>query len=164
MTARYERVCRAVSLFLASLVGVVTVAVVVHAAQTITTPNAMTIPYSLAFSGRSAPIAIPVNRPVFVMGADTDFANNGNAGVGQATIIRNTSENAVKSVSFDYANDILVSEKASLGTTVVIFDLDVHDRVGVLTDGANLIVFNSDDSSSGAGIPVGHTGVITMIW
>jgi hypothetical protein len=153
-----------VGLFLASLAGVATVAVVVQAAQKITTPNAMVIPYSLAFGGRSAPIVIPANRPVLVTGADTDLAKNGNFGVGQATIIRNTSDNAVESVSFDYANHTLFSEKVSVGATVVIFNLDVLDRVGVLTDGANLIVFNSDDSSNGGGIPVGHTGVITMIW
>lgn len=164
MSARYELVSRAVSLFLASLVAVVTLAVVVQAAQRITTPNAMTIPYSLAFPGQSAPIAIPVNTPVFVMGADTDFAKNGNAGVGQATIIHNTSENHVKSVGFDWAHDTVFSEQVSPGSTIVLFDLDQLSRVGVQSDGANLIVFNADDSSSGAGIPVGHTGVITMIW
>lgn len=164
MTARDERVRRTVSIFVASLVGVITVAVVVQAAQRITTPNAMVIPYSLAFPGQSAPIAIPVNTPVLVMGADTDFAKNGNAAVGQATIIRNSSENDVKAVGFDWAHDTLFSVQASPGTTIVIFDLDKLSRVGVQTDGANLIVFNADDSSSGTGIPIGHTGTITMIW
>ena len=52
-----ETLSRTASLFLAALIGVVTVGLVAHAAQQISTPNAMQIPYSLAFASQSADCA-----------------------------------------------------------------------------------------------------------
>lgn len=156
---------RAVSLFLAALVGVVTVGLA-QAAQTITTPNAMHIPYSLSFASQSAPIAIPMNQPVLVMGGDTDFARNFDVGVGQATRIRVTSDGLLVGTALDVNRGFpaTIFLNSADHTAIVVFNLDLSGYVPLMTDATNIFVGNNDDNSSGSGIPVGHTGVITMIW
>jgi len=165
--SRYEKVSRVASLFLAALVGVVTVGLVAQAAQRITTPNAMQIPYDLPFNSHSAPITIPVNQPVFVMGADNDFAQNGSFAEGQATMLHNTSDDAFSSIGFDFATSAFFTNRVLPGGGCCkhIFYLDAFKTVDVKWSGTNAIyVFNIDDMSSGKQAPVEHTGVVTMIW
>jgi hypothetical protein len=162
---RREKISRAAGLFLAALIGIVTVGLVAHAAQLITTPNAMQIPYSLAVGSPSVPIALPVNQPVLVMGSDSDFANNGNGGVGQAVIMRSTGDNTLRSIGFDFGADAFVEQKLyGTASSGFIFALDQTRLVWVESNGKNIFVSNGDDQSSGPGQPIGHTGVVTMIW
>ncbi len=56
---------------MATVVVIITSMVVANATQTITTPNAASISYNLAFGASSAPITPVTNKPVLVMGCCT---------------------------------------------------------------------------------------------
>jgi hypothetical protein len=81
---RYEKLSRSGGLALAAVVATLTFAVVAHAVQAITTPNAATVAYSLAQGTSSAGITPVVNKPVFVMG---DQMVAGNVGSSDMTIV-----------------------------------------------------------------------------
>ncbi|MGC2260725.1 MAG: hypothetical protein WA594_20610, partial [Candidatus Sulfotelmatobacter sp.] len=63
-----ERFPRLGTLFLTGLVAVLTLAVGLHAAQTITTPNAAVVQYTLAAGATSAAVTPAERTPVLVMG------------------------------------------------------------------------------------------------
>ena len=65
---------------MATVVAIITSIVVANATQTITTPNAAFITYSLAFGANSAAITPAASRAVLVMGRDTV------GGVGQVSL------------------------------------------------------------------------------
>lgn len=81
---RFKRMYRPAALFLAAFVATTTVAVLVNATQTITTPNASSIGYSLAPGANSAPITPPANVSVLVMGVQTAL---GYRGTGHVTLL-----------------------------------------------------------------------------
>jgi len=69
---------------MATVVAILTSMVVANATQTITTPNAAFISYSLAPHASSAAITPATNRSVLVMGCCT---TNGDLGVGQVSLL-----------------------------------------------------------------------------
>jgi hypothetical protein len=71
-------------MLLASVVAIITSAVVANATQTITTPNAAFISYNLAAGASSAAITPASNKPVLVMGVCTSL---GVRGVGQVSLL-----------------------------------------------------------------------------
>ena len=81
---RFNKTPRLVSLFLAVLVATLTLSVVVHATQVITTPNAAFFTYSLANGANSAPITPVLGQSVLVMGTQTAF---GFRGIGFVTML-----------------------------------------------------------------------------
>jgi len=62
---------------MATVVAIITSMVVANATQTITTPNAVNITYSLAAGANSAVITPAINKPVLVMGCCTVFDHQG---------------------------------------------------------------------------------------
>jgi len=72
------------SLVLATVVAILTLSVMVHATQVITTPNAAFFSYSLANGASSAAITPVRNQSVLVMGTQTA---QGFRGVGQVTLL-----------------------------------------------------------------------------
>jgi hypothetical protein len=78
------KISSSIQLFIAALVGTLTVAVVAKAAQTVTVPNAATITYVLAPGANSGPITPVANQAVFMMGSQTTI---GFRGVAMATIL-----------------------------------------------------------------------------
>jgi hypothetical protein len=78
---RIQKFSRPGVILLATVVAIITSIVVANATQTITTPNAAFISYSLAAGGTSAPITPVTNRAVLVMGCDNTFT-----GVGQVSL------------------------------------------------------------------------------
>ena len=81
ITKRFPRLG---TLFLTGLVAVLTLAVGVHAAQTITTPNAAVVKYSLAAGDNSAAVTPAESTPVLVMGVQNSL---GYRGVGQVALL-----------------------------------------------------------------------------
>ncbi len=75
---------RAGTLMLAALVAVLTLAVGVHAAQTITTPNAAEVKYDLTAGENSAAVTPVASTPVLVMGVQN---SQGYRGVGQVAML-----------------------------------------------------------------------------
>jgi hypothetical protein len=82
ITMRIQKFSRPGLILLATVVAIITSMVVANATQTITTPNAAFVSYSLAPGASSAPITPVTNRSVLVMGCCTT-----SAGVGQANLL-----------------------------------------------------------------------------
>jgi len=78
---RIEKSSRWVAVVLATVVAIITSMVVANATQTITTPNAAFISYSLATGANSAAITPATNRWVLVGGSCTTIG-----GVGQVSL------------------------------------------------------------------------------
>jgi uncharacterized membrane protein YeiH len=66
-----------VAIFVAAVVAILTSIVVANATQTITTPNAVNIAYSLAAGANSAAITPVTNKSVLVMGCCTTTSGGG---------------------------------------------------------------------------------------
>jgi hypothetical protein len=81
---RYPKMVRFGSLILAAVVATLTLSVVVHATQVITTPNAAFFTYSLAPGANSAPVTPVANQSVLVMGVQTA---SGYRGTGHVTLL-----------------------------------------------------------------------------
>jgi hypothetical protein len=71
-------------MLLATVVAIITSAVVANATQTITTPNAAFISYNLAAGANSAVITPVTNKSVLVMGCCTTIQKEG---VGQVSLL-----------------------------------------------------------------------------
>lgn len=81
----YKGARRFGSLVLAALVAILTVSVLVHATQTISTPNAAFVSYNLAAGANSGAITPAADRAVLVMGTSTTLNFRG---VGFVTLLR----------------------------------------------------------------------------
>jgi hypothetical protein len=161
--ARHDKVSRSFSLLLAGAVAILAFAVVAHAAQTLTTPNAVLIAYNLGPNANLS-INLPSNETVLVMGSDLDFAGTGDRGIGQANLVRNSVEGTLTWVEFDYTVIVFgggsgLTTGDSHGTIVPILSLD---RVGYVyvrsTISNNIEIVNTDSKNPG------HKGSLTMIW
>ena len=155
---RRDKISRAGSLLLAGIVVIVAFAVAAHAAQTFTTPNAAFISYSLNIGEVSSPITLPSNVTVHVMGCDLDFAETGDRGVGQATLVRNSVIAAITWVSSSIGDTFVSSgDFASPFGEWEVFYLDANHLVFVAATASNLKIANTDSN-------FGHKGNLTMIW
>jgi hypothetical protein len=85
---RIQKFSRTGVILMATVVVIITSVVAVNATQTITTPNAAFISYSLATGANSAPITPVTNKSVLVMGCCT---NSGIQGVGQVSLLHSPS-------------------------------------------------------------------------
>jgi hypothetical protein len=74
---RLQKHSRPLVILLAGVVVIITSMVVANATQTITTPNAVNIPYNLAPVGSSAAITPASSKPVLVMGCCTTLDQSG---------------------------------------------------------------------------------------
>src|SRR6201982_3832651 len=68
---RIQKFSRPGVILMATVVAIITSMVVANATQTITTPNAAFISYSLASGANSAAITPAINKSVLVMGCNT---------------------------------------------------------------------------------------------
>jgi hypothetical protein len=85
----YKRARRFGSLVLTALVAILTLSVMGHATQVITTPNAAFFSYSLASGANSAPITPVANQSVLVMGTQTTINVDGREpGESHVTLLR----------------------------------------------------------------------------
>src|SRR5207248_1482879 len=84
ITMRIQKFSRPGVILMATVVAIITSMVVANATQTITTPNAAFISYSVALGANSAAITPATNRPVLVMGCTT---NGDSTGVGHVSLL-----------------------------------------------------------------------------
>jgi hypothetical protein len=154
----YKRFGRIV---LGTVVAMLTLSVMVHATQVITTPNAATSSYNLAAGANSAAITpAVVGPPVLVMGTQT---TTGEYGVGQVTLVRGPSTEQIlewtglesPSGGTTGGSGITAGYSSAAGTHIVFLDFDhlVDIRVN---SGTSFVVHN--------GNTITQTGNITMIW
>jgi hypothetical protein len=157
----YKRVRRFGSLFLATVVAILTLSVMVHATQVITTPNAAFFSYSLANGANSAAITPTRNQSVLVMGTQTA---QGFRGVGQVTMLHLNMPGTfgpflewtgLESPSFSGPGGITSNFSSAPGTHIVFLDFRHLVDIQVQT-GDTFVVHNASGVTA--------TGNVTMIW
>jgi hypothetical protein len=84
---RIQKFSRPGVILMATVVVIITSMVAANATQSLTTPNAAFISYSLAAGANSAPITPATSRSVLVMGCCTTTTPNIVPGVGQVSLI-----------------------------------------------------------------------------
>jgi hypothetical protein len=155
----YKRLYRPASLLLAVLIATLTLVVVVQATQTITTPNAMYIAYTLAPGASSAPITPQTFQPVLVMGVDNTV---GQRGVSQVTLLRSPSSPALLEwIGLDpepgppVTSAPIYGDGATAGTHIV-FLTNTHAVALEVNNGSSFVIHNSGTVSA--------TGDVILFW
>jgi len=149
----YKKGRRFGSLFLATVVAILTLSVMVHATQVITTPNAAFFTYSLAAGANSAPITPVANQSVLVMGTQTAV---GFRGVGQVSLLRIAGNFLEWSGLESCCASAITSSFSSVAGTHIVW-LDFGHMVGIQVNTADTFVVHN--GSTGA-----RTGNVTLIW
>jgi hypothetical protein len=140
---------------LAAVVAIITSAVVANATQTITTPNAVKITYSLAAGASSAAITPTTNTSVLLMGCETA---SGDLGVGQVSLLH-SSLGFIEWAGLESYNGSVATTGGTTGaggTHIVFIDgfHTVQIRTGASAD--TIVVHNGDT--------VTRAGNVTLIW
>jgi hypothetical protein len=151
----YKKLHRLGGLVLAAVVAILTLSVMVHATQVITTPNAAFFSYSLANGASSAPITPVVGQAVLVMGTQTAL---GFRGVGQVTMLRVTASFAFLEwvgLESPFAAAVTSGFDSTPGRHIVF--LDFGHKVDLQV--ANASSFVVHNASGGVA-----TGNVTLIW
>jgi hypothetical protein len=154
----YEKARRFGSLVLATVVAILTLSVMVHATQVISTPNAAFFGYSLAPGANSGPVTPVVGQAVLVMGTQTAF---GFRGVGHVSLLRVTTSFAflewagLESLCSCGPSTITSGFSPNAGTHILFIDWN-HKVDLQVANASSFIVHN--------GGTVAATGNVTMIW
>ena len=155
---RIQKSSRPLVILLAAVVVIITSIVVANATQTITTPNAASISYSLAASANSAAITPATNKPVLLMGCTTTLGQA--KGVGQVSLLH------IPSAGFEWTgleSPTNVSGGATItsglnnaaGTHIVYIDSSHLVQIQVTT--ADTILIHNGSS-------IAVTGNVTLVW
>src|SRR5436305_259343 len=117
---RIQKFSRPGVILMATVVAIITSMVVANATQSLTTPNAAFISYSLPFNTDSAPITPASNRSVLVMGCCTTSADRG---VGQVSLLHVPST-AIVWTGLESPNNSIITQGSSstAGTHIVFID------------------------------------------
>jgi hypothetical protein len=146
-----QKSSRPLVVLLASVVVIITSMVVANATQTITTPNAAFISYSLAPGANSAAITPASNRSVLVMGCCTSVG-----GVGQVSLF--SSSAGITWVGLETTNPAAITQgyaSSTAGTHIVY--IEHNHTVEIQVASANTIRVHSFAGGTIA-------GNVTLIW
>ena len=148
-----KKLSRPIALLSATVVATLTLATVAKATQTISTPNAAIISYSLGAGALSGPIFPAANQAVLVMG--TQLAS-GFRGVGQVTMLR-IPGNFLEWVGLDSTAGAAITQgfSGAAGTKILFVDFSHQVRLEV----ASTDSFRVNNLSTGA-----RFGNVTLIW
>ena len=113
-----------------------------------------TIPFNLGSGAISAPIAVPANQLVYLMGAVTGPSN---AGVGQATLFRFPGAGIMWMGLTHTGGDGGVTANIASGTGTGIIRLDTADELRVEVSGPDAIRLNNTSANA-------RTGILTLLW
>jgi len=155
ITMRMQKFSRPGVILLATVVAIITSMVVANATQSITTPNAAFISYSLAAGANSAPITPATNRSVLVMGCcTTGFVT----GVGQVSLLH------VPSIGIDWVGlesyggaGATITSGLTAAPGVHIVFIDFNHKVDIQIASADTIRIHNGDAATRA-------GNVTLIW
>jgi hypothetical protein len=140
-------------MLLATVVAIITSVVVANATQTITTPNAAFISYSLATGANSAAITPATNKSVLVMGCCT---TGGFQGVGQVSLLH-ISSTAMEWVGLEsYAGAAISSGFSGTAGDHIVY-IDSQHTVDIRVASADTIIVHNGNASS-------RVGNVTLIW
>jgi len=141
---------------LATVVAIITSMVVANATQSITTPNAAFVSYSLAAGANSAAITPATNRSVLVMGCVTTIAD---AGVSQLSLLHIPSTGIFwvgLGSSSSNATVITSGSSNTAGSHIVFIDFD--DLVEIQTASADAILIHNRTGN------ITVAGNVTLVW
>ena len=150
---KHNNIHRWGSLILAVVITTLTVSVLVHAAQTITTPNAAIISYSLAAGANSGAISPASNQPVLVMGVQT---NLGFRGVGFVTLLR-VPGSFLEWVGLESTAGAAITQGFSGAAGTHIVFLDFSHTVDIRVSSPDTFVVHNGNGGPSA-------GRVTLIW
>ena len=151
----YITITRVAQLLLTGVVATLTLAIVAHATQTITVPNAASVSYALAAGANSGAITPVADAPVLVMGVQTAV---GNRGVGHVTMLRPlVLPNFLEWVGLESTAGAVITQgfSGALGTHIVYLDFSHTVDIEVNTPTS----FRIHNGNAAA-----QTGVVRLIW
>jgi hypothetical protein len=144
---------RVYTMCLTALVALTALTVGVHATQTVTTPNAAKIAYSLAAGASSAAFTPAESTPVLVMGVQNTL---GYRGVGHVSLLHVPSSFLEWSgVESPAATALTGGFSGTAGTHIVY--LDYSHLVDIQVASTDTILVHNANS-------ITMTGIVTMIW
>jgi hypothetical protein len=139
---------------MATVVAIITSMVVANATQTITTPNAAFVSYSLAAGASSAAITPATNRSVLVMGCCT---SSGNQGVGQVSL-QHIPSTAIEWVGLEsYPGAAIIQGISAIAGTHIVY-IDFGNETDIQVASADTIRIHN---GFGGGTVAGN---VTLVW
>ena len=148
---RIQKFSRPGVILLATVVAIITSIVVANATQTITTPNAAFISYSLVAGANSAPITPTSNKSVLVMGCTTTI----DRGVGQVSLLH-TPSTGIEWVGLESSAAAITSGSAGNAGAHIVY-IDVDHQVDIQVASADTIRVHNGSAGTLA-------GSVTLIW
>jgi hypothetical protein len=148
---RTQKSSRWAAMLLATVVAIITSMVVANATQSLTTPNAAFISYSLAPGASSAPITPATNKSVLVMGCCTTA---GAVATGHVSLIVSPGF-AIEWVGLQRDATITAGSATAGGTHIVTIDL--NHAVDIQSASATTILIHN-------GAPTTRAGNVTLVW
>jgi hypothetical protein len=140
-------------ILMATVVVIITSMVVANATQTITTPNAVNIPYSLAAGANSAAITPVTDKPVLVMGCCT---TSGHRGVGQVSLLHIPST-GIEWFGLETKNPATTTAGFSPTAGIHILYIDATETVDIQVNSADTIRIHNGNAGTLA-------GNVTLVW
>ena len=152
---RIQKSSRPAVILMVTVVAIITSIVVANATQTITTPNAAFVSFSLATGASSAPITPVTNRSVLVMGCCTTTG----AGIGQVSLQHNSSViswTGLESPTSASGGATITSGADDVAGHHIVY-IDEPHHVDIRTASANTILIQNASTGTMA-------GNVTLIW
>jgi hypothetical protein len=153
ITMRMPKSSRPGVILLATVVAIITSMVVANATQTIQTPNAVFISYSLAAGANSAVITPAANKSVLVMGCCT---NGGDQSVGQVSLLHIPST-SIAWVGLESPGGAAVTSGLTSVAGIHIVFIDFAHTVDIQVASADTIRVHNGSTGTKA-------GNVTLIW
>ena len=150
ITMRMQKFSRPGVILLATVVAIITSIVVANATQTITTPNAAFVSYSLLANTSSAAITPVTNKSVLVMGCETMVS-----GVGQVSL-QHTPSIGMTWVGLDMGTSTTGGYRNGTAGTHIVW-IDGSHGVDIQVASADTILIHNGNPSTRA-------GNVTLIW
>ena len=138
---------------MATVVAIITSIAAANATQSITTPNAAFISYSLAGGAYSAPITPATNRAVLVMGCNT---TSGLPGVGQVSLYHIPSLGMIWVGLESYQNAAITNGASGIAGTHIVYIQSGHN--------VDIQVASKDTIQVHNGLSGTVAGNVTLIW
>lgn len=149
----HSRLSRVFRLLLAGFVAVVALNIGMHATQSITTPNATKVTYSLAAGASSAAVNPAESTPVLVMGVQN---NLGYRGVGQVAMLHVPSSFLEWTGIESPASAAITSGFSGTAGTHIVY-LDYSHLVDIQVASTDTFIIHNANT-------IAMSGVVTLIW
>jgi hypothetical protein len=149
---RIQKFSRPGVILMATVVAIITSIVAANATQSLTTPNAAFISYSLAFGANSAPITSATNRSVLVMGCCT---TTNDQSVSQVSLFHIPS-GGIKWVGLESNGSGITSGFSGTAPTHIVW-IDLYHGVDIQVAGVDTIQIHNDIGAT-------RTGNVTLVW